>query len=273
MSRNCDAASCMYQEHVYEGWYEGDYHNYADTPGGPIISEMGAQALPSLAEVHEMFGTSWPPDWKKLAYHDFQYEQTFKTVKLPMPTNWDYFVENSQRYQAELLKFAIEHYRKEKYRKLGSFFQFEFFDCWPSITWSVVSYERIPKLGYKAMAESYQPVLISTDLDRQTWNLGKPEPGIPVGLGIRAPIWIVNDKHAPVENASYEAHLHGQAADLGPCKSKKTVTVPSDSVLKAETLYCTVPESAAPGEYDLVLTLTSNGQVVSSNSYPIRITR
>lgn len=234
---------------------------------------MGAQALPSLAEVHEMFGTSWPPDWKKLAYHDFQYEQTFKTVKLPMPTNWDYFVENSQRYQAELLKFAIEHYRKEKYRKLGSFFQFEFFDCWPSITWSVVSYERIPKLGYKAMAESYQPVLISTDLDRQTWNLGKPEPGIPVGLGIRAPIWIVNDKHAPVENASYEAHLHGQAADLGPCKSKKTVTVPSDSVLKAETLYCTVPESAAPGEYDLVLTLTSNGQVVSSNSYPIRITR
>ena len=149
-----------FNEHIYEGWYGGDFHNYRDAPRGPIISELGAQALPSLEEVREMFGDTWPPDWKKLAYHDFQYKETFDVVKLPMPSNWSEFVENSQRYQAELLKYAIEHYRRAKYTKIGSFFQFQFVDCWPSVTWSVVSYARKPKQGYYAIKETFQPVLI-----------------------------------------------------------------------------------------------------------------
>ncbi len=260
-----------FREHYYEGWYSGDYHNYADPPGGPIISELGAQALPSLEEVHQMFGEAWPPDWKKLAYHDFQYQQTFKDAKLPMPENWPAFVETSQRYQAELLKFAIEHYRRVKYQRIGSFFQFQFLDCWPAITWSVVSYDRHPKVGYDAMVQAYQPVLIEADITKRVWSLGKPNADAPVGLGLSVPIWIINDSHSPIKAATYEARLHHGDQDILVGKSEKPVDIPADDVLKAEILYGTLPPSAVLGACELVLTLTSNGETLSHNSYPITV--
>jgi len=110
-------------EHPYSGWYWGDYHDYVGTSAGPIVSELGAQALPSVEEMKEMAGDARPPDWDKLAYHDFQYEQTFHIAKVNMGSSWPEFVENSQRYQADVLKFAIEHFRRVKYQKIGSFFQ------------------------------------------------------------------------------------------------------------------------------------------------------
>jgi beta-mannosidase len=98
-----------FDEHLYAGWYDGDFHDYLKLPGGPIISELGAQALPSLEEMRETIGSAWPPDWKKLAYHDFQYDQTFHVARVPLGHGWEEFVANSQRYQAQVLKFAVEH--------------------------------------------------------------------------------------------------------------------------------------------------------------------
>ncbi|MGE5109975.1 MAG: glycoside hydrolase family 2 protein [Acidobacteriaceae bacterium] len=260
-----------FREHLYEGWYGGDYHNYAETPGGPIISELGAQALPSLAETEKMFGKTWPPDWKKLAYHDFQYDMTFHTAKLPMPQGWEQFVENSQRYQAELLKYAIEHYRRVKYQKLGSFFQFQFVDCWPSITWSVVSYDRVPKAAYTAMTQAYQPVLISADFGSPIISRGNSKTSAPVGLQITAKVWIINDNHSAIEGATYEAHLRRGDQDFVIAKSEKPVNVPADDVIRAETLYGALPQNAEPGAYDLLLTLSAKGQVISRNSYPVTV--
>jgi beta-mannosidase len=159
-------------EHLYLGWYGGDYHSYDATVSGPIVSELGAQALPSVEEVKEMAGDTWPPDWDKLAYHDFQYEQTFHIAKVVLGSNWQEFVENSQQYQADVLKFAIEHFRRVKYQKIGSIFQFQFMDCWPGITWSVVSAGRKAKLGYYAVQRAFQQVLIGADLDRTPFRFG-----------------------------------------------------------------------------------------------------
>jgi beta-mannosidase len=188
-----------------------------------------------------------------------------------MPSNWNEFVENSRRYQAELLKFAIEHYRRVKYQKLGSFFQFQFVDCWPSITWSVVSYDRIPKAGYRAMVQAYQPVLISADLDKQSWSLGSPKSSAPVGQGLSARIWIVNDQHAQIEGATYEARLLRGDVDEVVGRSEKPITVPADDVLQAEMLDCVLPKNVEPGAYDFVVTLSAGGQIVSQNSYSITV--
>jgi beta-mannosidase len=285
-----------FQEHIYEGWYGGDYHNYRTTPGGPIISELGAQALPSLEEMREMFGDAWPPDWEKLAYHDFQYQQTFKDAKLPMPSGWADFVANSQRYQAELLKFAIEHYRREKYKKVGSFFQFQFVDCWPAITWSVVSYARRPKPAYYALQRAFQPVLIATDLDKTVWSKGKSREA-PVGLGLALKIWVVNDEHHSIEGATFEARLRRRGAEalgVGPigvrpagtaaqgsdvvvgCSlpaqaGKEPVSIAADTVQDLPELYCTLPDDVAPGGYELVLLLKQGDRVISENLYPISV--
>jgi beta-mannosidase len=259
-------------EHLYEGWYSGDFRNYLGLPGGPIISELGAQAFPSLEEVREMFGEAWPPDWEKLAYHNFQYEQTFHVAKVPLGSSWPEFVENSQRYQAELLKFAIEHYRRAKYKTTGSLFQFQFVDCWPAITWSVVSYARKPKLGYFAVQRAFQPVLIGADLEKTLWSKGKNVHHEGAGgLGLGMSVWVVNDEHRSLEGVTYEARLRGQGKEVSVGKHEAPVVLPADAVVDLPDLYCTMPNDVAPGAYELLLTLKQGEKVLSENAYPVTV--
>ena len=261
----------VFAEHHYQGWYAGDYHNYVATPGGPIISELGAQAFPSLAETREMFGDVWPPDWQKLAYHDFQYDQTFHVAKVPMGSNWAELVQNSQRYQAELLKFALEHYRRAKYQKIGSFFHFLFGDCWPSVTWSVVSYARQPKPGYFALQRAYMPVLIGADLEKTVWSKGKNLPQDAGGAGANASLWVVNDEQRAIEGATCEAYLRAQGKDVRVGGRKEIATIPADSVADVGWLEFTAPAELGAGAYDLVLVLKRGERVLSENSYPVTV--
>ena len=261
-----------FSEHLYLGWYSGDYHGYLALPGGPMISELGAQALPSVEEVREMVGDTWPPDWEKLAYHDFQYDQTFHVARIVMGDNWQEFVRNSQQYQGRLLKFAIEHYRRAKYKKVGCFFQFMFMDCWPAITWSVLSYSRKPKAGYHAVARAFQPVLVGTDLSRVVWSkgtLGRTHTGTPSRQTVRP--WVVNDRIEDVEGVICEARLRGQGRDEIVGKSDTPVKLSADSVSDLPPLQCTVPEDMANGQYELILTLRQAGKTLSENSYEVTV--
>ena len=261
----------VFAEHHYQGWYSGDYHNYVSTPGGPIISELGAQALPSLEETRAMFGDAWPPDWQKMAYHDFQYEQTFHVAKVETGADWPEFVANSQKYQAELIKFAIEHYRRAKYKKIGSFFHFLFGDCWPSVTWSVVSYDRKPKPGYFALQRAYQPVLVGADLEKTVWSKGKNLPASAAGEGTSAEIWVVNDEHRVLDGVTCEARLRREGRDVPVGGSRNPSSVAADSVADLGWLGFAVPADLAPGAYDLVLVLKQAGRVLSENSYPVTV--
>jgi beta-mannosidase len=260
-----------FNEHLYAGWYRGDYHDYGALPGGPVISELGAQALASVEEMEKMVGDSWPPDWKKMAYHDFQYDQTFHVARISMGRDWTDFVGNSQRYQAALLKFAVEHYRRAKYRKVGCFFQFMFMDCWPAVTWSVLSYERKPKLGYYALQTAYQPVLIGANLDRAVLSLGENPSG--KESGIRVSPWIVNDKHEDIEGVTYETSLARAGREFPMAHGSATVKLPQDSVTEFPPLLCTPPSGAMPGNYDLELRLRQGDRLLSSNHYSVVIVR
>jgi beta-mannosidase len=259
-----------FNEHLYEGWYSGDYRDYTSLPGGPIISELGAQALAGVEEMAKMVGDSWPPDWKQLAYHDFQYDQTFHVARISMGHGWTDFVQNSQRYQADLLKFAIEHYRRAKYRKLGCFFQFMFMDCWPAVTWSVLSYERKPKLGYHSLERAYQPVLIGADLDRTILSIGENPSGEPTG--IRASPWVVNDRHEDIRAVTCEISLAGMGREF-PLARGPAVMLAQDSVTELPALDCAPPHEATPGAYELQLRLRQGGSLLSSNRYSVIVVR
>ncbi len=207
-------ATSEFTEHAYPGWYWGDRATTSPCPAAPILTEFGAQALPSAAEVRQMRGgEQWPPDWKGLAYHDFQYDQTFHVAGIELGSSLEEFVENSQRYQAELLKFAIERYRRHKYTKIGSLFQFMFMDCWPSITWSVLSYDRVPKQGYSCLAAG----LSAGPGGRRASGAKKVLLGRDVGSHERpfqVYCWVVNDRHE---------RLAGLPPDRPPGARRRTV--------------------------------------------------
>lgn len=265
-------ATSEFSEHTYVGWYYGHYRDYSGLPATPILSEFGAQALPSEASLKAMVGDSWPPNWEKLAYHDFQYDQTFLVAGVEMGSSWAEFVENSQRYQARLLKFSLEAYRQAKYSRLGGLFQFMFVDCWPSITWSVVGYDRQPKLGYAVLKQCLQPVLIGLRLEREKHLIGvdKGQHARPLKI---AP-WVVNDRHERLSGCSFRVRISG-ASGVFEIASSPTFDLPADSIVeRTSSAFWLPPDDLAPGVYEIALTLfDSKDEVISENQYEIEMVR
>ncbi len=157
-----------FTNHPYPGWYSGEMRDFRALPGGPLVTEFGAQALPNVETLRWFIPPEslWQPDWEKWAYHDFQYEPTFFVAGIDKGESIEEFVKNSQEYQARLLRFAIGEYRKAKWKKITGIFQFMFMDCWEAITWAVVDHLRQPKLGYFALKESMTPVFIKIELNK-----------------------------------------------------------------------------------------------------------
>jgi len=179
-----------FREHAYPGWDWGHIHDFQALPGAPLPSEFGAQALPAAHLLREMLGeAAWPPDWEVWAYHDFQPDQAFRVAKIHMGDSLESFVENSQAYQARLIRFAVEAYRRAMGRVTG-YFHYMFVEPWKAITWAVLDVNREPKQGFFALKEASAPVLFS--LVRYRENLE-------TGLVPLAEAWVVNDLLRPLE--------------------------------------------------------------------------
>lgn len=195
VARNISAT----KEHVWLGWYFGEWQHYGGATTVPWITEYGAQALPDLASLQKIFDsqTLWPdsdPEWDKWAYHNFQRYETFNIAKVPMGLNIDELIRNSQAHQAKVIQLAAENYRRQRYAPVSALFQFMFNENWPSISWGVVDYWRKPKQGYEALRLAYQPVLPSIE-----WKKDVYAPGESVALGM----WLINDTWEDLSQLQY----------------------------------------------------------------------
>lgn len=179
-----------FREHTYPGWYWGHWRDFLALPAAPLPSEFGAQALPRVETLQRTLAeNAWPPRWEVWAYHNFQAEQTFRVAGVEMGPSLETFVANSQAYQARLLRFAIETYRRAK-GKVTGYFQFMFVEPWEGITWAVVEVDRTPKAGYYALKEASSPVLLSLVPYREVTEIGQP----PV-----SEIWLISDLDRPLD--------------------------------------------------------------------------
>jgi len=235
-----------YEEHCYEGWYWGRKENYISTPMGPLVTEFGAQALPekdSLVKfIPEKFLNN--PESEKWSYHNFQFEQTFHIAKIEKGASIDEFIENSQSYQAELLKEAIHHYRRKKFQSINGIFQFMFIDCWESITWSVIDYFGKKKKGFYALRDAFNPLLLSVDLRQNVYsNLSKK---------LNVEFWIINDYHKQFENLKVLFFFDEKEIAFIPIER-----IDADSILKFnyERLEILIPEKIESGLHRLKVEL------------------
>lgn len=208
----------------------------------------------------------WPPNWDVWAYHNFQYDQMFHVAGVELGHRLEDFIENSQQYQAELLKFAIEHYRRHK-GKITGLFQFMFVDCWPGITWSVVDVHRRPKKGYGAMRLAYAPLLVSMERERTR---------VLPGFALFKRLVAVNDYPREFSDVSVEVRLEdGAGRTVMERRSDRTwnigpsgVTVLIDAGLKPKWK---VPEDLPPGKYTVVASLVQGERVLTSNRESITV--
>jgi beta-mannosidase len=232
-------------EHPWLGWYSGSWTDYAKPTRQALITEFGAQALPALDSLRRFIPESalWPKQdagWDIWAYHDFQPQETFKNAGVARGSTPTELIANTQRYQAQLVQFAAEAYRRQKHAPVAAIFQFMFNECWPSANWGVVDYWRAPKPGFDALARAYQPVLPSIE-----WVPGRRT----VAQGIAANVWVVNDLHTAFPNARLEWSLRT------PTQVVASANVALDVAADSAAAVLRVEQRPAAGAYELLVEL------------------
>lgn len=205
--------------HQYFGWYyEKELSDLDRVPTRylELVTEYGAQALPSRDLLNAIIPASrrFPPHWPSYAMRCFQQEEQLRYI--PPPSSLEAFVAASQEYQARFLQYHTEYYRRHKFAPCNGAHMFCFNDCWPAITWSVVDYERTPKLGYEALRLAMAPVQCLADLPYR----------LTTDVPVRFDVWIVNDTSTQLSDAlcRWWVVLDGERvaegelpAAVGPC--------------------------------------------------------
>jgi beta-mannosidase len=177
--------------HQYQGWYWGAVETLQNVPIKylELVTEYGAQSLPDLDILRRFIPPEAldPPRWPQYARHCFQPEYQFlfidETADLPD------LVAASQAYQAHVIRYHTEYYRRHKFAPCNGAHLFCFNDCWPAITWSVVDFWRNRKAGFYALQRAMAPLQVMVEFEQQ------PELS-PAG----ASLWLVNDFPRPYDD-------------------------------------------------------------------------
>lgn len=213
--------------HPYPGWYGGKVGDFAKLPKETFITEYGAQALPASETLRAMLPASELSNkddgrWEQWMFHDFQPSMTFDIAHIRRGLSLEDFINDSQRYQAQLTRFATETYRRAKWKGSTGIYQFMFVDDWPSITWSVVDYFRRTKPGYAALSNSMQPVLPSIEyqIDDREKSLA---------------LHIVNDLLTVFPKAALKWRIVSLDGKPGTVSSR-TLDIPADTAFKVVDL-------------------------------------
>ncbi len=252
-----------YEEHAYDGWYWGDKEHYAAAPMGPLVTEFGAQAIPQLSSLKKFLSLEEieKPDWAKWKYHNFQYEQTFQIARVEKGESIKELIANSQGYQADLIKTAIDFYRRKRFNGINGVFQFMLIDCWPSITWSVVDYYYRKKKGFFVLQKVMQPLYVSVRARQKKYFAGK---------NLLIDLWIINDLNRSYRNCSLDFNLDGRLIhkiNLGK--------IEADSIrfIDYESIHIKLPMNMKTGKHKITLALITDRQSKAINDFMIEIER
>ena len=243
--------------HLYFGWYYGKFRDLERVvrvfPGlSRLPTEYGAQALPDPESLEEIWPSGKRPDWSVLSLN-----YRLQVQRMAHYVSWRgdrlAYVRESQGYQAEVLKFATELFRRRKYRPTGGTFAFMLNDPAPAVSWSVVDWRRRPKIAYEALLIAMSPVLICAEYPNERYGVGER---------ISLPLFVINDLARELDGVSWDWELliGGSSTARGGGETK----VPKDTVVRIGKAVATLPDS---GLAVLRLRLLGEEGPVSFNEY------
>jgi beta-mannosidase len=154
--------------HCREGWSRGHWRDLASLSPA-FVSEVGAQALPNAnSPVWRHLNRGWPvadddESWRYAGYQPAEWAQSGIGPPSTHPSR-DACVRASQEYQAHLLRFAIDRFRRQKFAHCGGVLLFQLVDNFPAISSAIVDHARRPKRAYRAVADAFAPLFLTIDL-------------------------------------------------------------------------------------------------------------
>jgi beta-mannosidase len=195
---------------------------------------------------------------KRYNFHGFQDEQQFTWI--PQASDLETLIRSSQAYQALVLRYHTEFYRKHKFRPCNGAIQFMFRDCWPAITWSVVDYYGGLKEGYAALKQAFRPVHVLMDWPR----------ALIAGRPMKHRVFVVNDLRAPLHDVSVRWTVRSGDDVVG----EGTLGVPmlkGNALAVLGTLDWTPTASLAGREVTIGLRLRGGGAEIGGNDYTVTV--
>ncbi|MGH7763391.1 MAG: glycoside hydrolase family 2 protein, partial [Candidatus Dormibacteraceae bacterium] len=286
-SRPSLAASGDVDLQLMLGWASGSWRDIAQVE--PLmVSAFGAQSLPSVdSPAWDAIGKRWPvaddePAWRYAGFQPVNWAE--RGAGLPSAyQSLEAYVAASQSYQADVIRFATEHFRTRKFESCWGAFAFHLVDPFHGIGFGLLDGARLPKPALEALAQAYKATrLIIAPLAF--------EPGRPFGLlqkpevPFAARFVIVNDDPAlngrgtvrwsvTRERAAGKRGV-GRLRDAVTRKSYSGVAdveVPTAFEPAVSATSLSLP-LAAEGDYVLEATLTMAGQVVDRSELAFTVT-
>jgi beta-mannosidase len=220
------------------------YTRYAEDTAR-FVSEFGIQAAPAMATLERWMA---PADlvlgsegFLERVKDEARKADAMMIPVTGLPSTLQDYVDFTMWTQAEGLKFGIEHFRRRTPHCSGALI-WQFNDCWPCVSWSLVDWDGVEKAGYHAVRRAFAPVLASFR--------GLDEGGVA--------LWITNDTRRSVEGEAVISlsHLDGRA-------------VWSETVAFAALAGASLPiwKGQVASADDLVLTVRSPDEAFAANRH------
>lgn len=286
-SRPALAASGDVDLHLMLGWSNGSWADLAEVE--PLmVTTFGAQSLPAAdSPVWEQIETRWPaaddePSWRHAGFQPVNWAE--RGSGLPSAhRSLESYAESSQRYQADVVRFAAEHMRTRKFESCWGAFVYHLVDPFPGIGFGLLDGARRPKLALEALARAFQATRVI--IEPLAFEAGRPfgilqKPDVPFA----ARLVIVNDDPEVFGRGSIRWSLARERAASGKgvkrlrdAMQRKSysgtvdVEIPTafEPAVSATTLSLPLP---AEGVYRLEAALTLAGREVDRADLPFTVT-
>jgi len=159
-SRPSIAASGDVDLHLGLGWSDGQWSDIAHVE--PLmVTAFGAQSLPAIGSAAwEGIQKRWPvaddePAWRHVGFQPVNWAE--RGVGLPSAhQGLEQYIEASQSYQADLVRYAAEHLRTRKFESCWGAFAYHLVDPHNGIGFGLLDGARVPKLALQALTDAFK---------------------------------------------------------------------------------------------------------------------
>jgi beta-mannosidase len=261
----------------------GSYNEHFYAQSG-FVSEYGSLSLPALESLQKELPPQdmWSnqnnslPRWSNLPINisAYAYLSSFDYDGLAsLLTRVDQYVdrhiqsvrelvEDSQLYQAFLLKYSTEAYRRKKYEPVNGTRVWDYGEVWPGIRWGIIDYYRVPKMSYYYLKNAQARFALSFAYEEALESQVS-------GKRLQIPAWVINDYPQPEAVVLHSRILDLEGHELWSRDFKGLV--PGDSKQKLGVVDWVTPDT--PGIYVLRgEAVAEGGELRASGSSFIKVT-
>lgn len=237
-----------HQWEVWSNWK--DYKEYSPVQAR-FVTEFGFQA-PANRKTFEYVTDPDDRDFDSpvMIHHNKQVKGTerlihFQEAYYKSTKDFQTFIYQGQLLQSDALSYAVEHWRRRKFKTAGAIF-WQLNDCWPVSSWSVIDSALRPKAAYFGAKRFFSPVLLSVEKKSNSYS-----------------VWITNDTLNIIKG-----DVITELVDFSGTKqiiATDVIEVPANSSICIRELDNHVFDDVSPESAYLRVRLYNNEQILAEN--------